>query len=508
MTLTPAVATSGPRDAIALRADAVPPHEAAVDVLVLVVGRGVVPTWLDDYAEPIRALGDGERLILHRGDRSAFLPRLVEVVVLAAPTREAARRAGRAAGSAHRGIASIAVAGLPVDAVDDPVLAFVSGFAEGRYRFTRYARQEGPPPAELAVVGVSPESLDPLAARLAQAEVVEAGVRLCRDLTNTPARDMTPAILAEHAIREAPRWGAQARVLDETWLEAEAFAGLCAVGAGSPNPPRLVEVVYRGAEAADVAPVVLVGKGITFDSGGLSLKRASAMVEMKSDMAGAATALAVVFAIARLAPPRAHVVALMPLAENLPGPGALRPGDVLRHRNGIASEVVNTDCEGRLVLSDVLVWAAERDPAAIVDIATLTYSTIAALGTEVTAVLGTDPRLVADIRAAGEATGDPYWELPLWAPYRRLIDSSVADIRNEETEDGAGVITAALFLREFVGAVPWAHLDTGGTAFLEKETDDLAAGATGCGVRSLARLVLDRQDAGPHRPRRIEGEAP
>ena len=154
---------------------------------------------------------------------------------------------------------------------------------------------------------------------------------------------------------------------------------------------------------------------------------------------------------------------------------------------------MNTDCEGRLVMSDVLAWATERSPAAIIDVATLTYSTIAALGLEITSVMGNDAELIASIRRAGERTGDPYWELPLWAPYRRYIDSPFADLRNEESEDGAGAITAALFLREFVGSTPWAHLDTGGTAYLDEETDDLEAGATGTGVRSLVRLVLDQQ---------------
>ena len=192
------------------------------------------------------------------------------------------------------------------------------------------------------------------------------------------------------AVLEAKRSGATVHVYDEAWLRSEGFAGLVTVDEGSPHPPRLVELSYRG-PAADAHPIVLVGKGVTFDSGGLSLKKASALMEMKSDMAGAATVAAAVTAIARLAPERAHVVALRVLAENLPGPDALRPGDIIRHRNGLTTGVVNTDCEGRLVMSDVLAWAAERSPAALIDVATLTYSTVSALGLEITSVLGNSP---------------------------------------------------------------------------------------------------------------------
>lgn len=491
MTIAPVL----PHDAVSLRCDLTQPWEVEAELLVVVAPAPAAeaPAWLAEYAEHIEALEPGEQLTIHRTALSAFRATIVEIVALEGQVPDAVRRAGRSVGAQRRSVTRVAVTGLDAEGADSPAIAFVRGFAEGRYRFTRYRGSGAIAPAELVIAGAASANLEALGRELAESQIVEASVSWCRDLVNVPARDLTPAAFADEAVLEAQRSGATVRVYDEAWLIAERFAGLVSVGDGSPNPPRLVELTYRGTAAAETPPIVLVGKGVTFDSGGLSLKKASAMMEMKSDMAGAATVAAAVTAIARLAPERAHVVALLALAENMPGPDALRPGDIIRHRNGVTTEVVNTDCEGRLVMSDVLAWAAERSPAAIVDVATLTYSTIAALGMEITSVLGNDPALIGAIRRAGDLTGDPYWELPLWGPYRRYIDSPFADLRNEETGDGAGAITAALFLREFVGSTPWAHLDTGGTAYLDEETDDLEAGATGTCVRSLIRLVLDQQ---------------
>lgn len=489
MTIAPAEL----RETTTLRCEVDQPWEARAEVLAVILPAGdATPAWLAPWAEHLARLGDGERLTIPRSGSASFHADLVEVMTLATPSPEGARRAGRRLAATHPRSATFAVTGLATGDADAPGFAFATGFAEARYRFTRYLGGAAGPPAILTFVGVPSAAVEGIQAALTRAARVESSVAWCRDLTNTPARDLTPTIFADEVVREAQGCGATVRVHDEAWLDAEGFAGLVTVGAGSPNPPRLVEVSYRGPLATEVAPIVLVGKGVTFDSGGLSLKKASAMVEMKSDMAGAATVAATVCALARMAAPQANVVGLLALAENLPGPGALRPGDIIRHRNSLTTEVVNTDCEGRLVMADALAWATERSPAAIIDIATLTYATISALGMDVTSVIGNDAGLVADIRAAGQATGDPFWELPLWQPYRRLIASPFADLRNEETEDGPGAITAALFLQQFVGSTPWAHLDTGGTAYLDEETDDLGAGATGVGVRSLVRLILDR----------------
>ncbi len=488
------IAPPAVRAAVSLRCDTSAAWETEAELLIqLLAGEGnALPGWLADLAPAVARLAESESLVVHRTSAANFRAQAVLIVRAGTDAPGALRRAGREIGAEYRSLTRFACAGWGTDQV--AARAFAVGLAEGRYRLTRYRRGIQDEPAELVFIETDPRRTEELGAALEAAEIVEQAVRLARDLTNTPARDLTPDLLARAAVREGRQSGAEVRVFDEEWLNAERFAGLCSVGAGSTNPPRLVEVSYRGAAADDVAPLVLVGKGVTFDSGGLSLKKASAMEEMKSDMAGAATALATVCALARLNPPRVHVVALLALAENLPGPAALRPGDIIRHRNELTTEVVNTDCEGRLVLSDVLSWAVERKPSAIVDIATLTYSTIAALGLEITSVIGNDPALIAGIRAAGEATGEPYWELPLWQPYRRLIDSPFADLRNEETGGGAGTITAALYLREFVDSVPWAHLDTGGTAYLDEETEGLGTGATGNGVRSLVQLALARPE--------------
>lgn len=476
-----------------------PAHEAETDLLVQVMlpGASNLPEWLSDYTDAATPLTDGEHIAIQRTRHASFRARSVLLVALASTDYDAARRLGREVGNTFVGLSSFACAGLPGEGSDSGAAGFAVGLAEGRYRFDRYKSERQDAAARLLML-VTDEA-EEFSRKLATLEHIEEAVRLARDLTNTPARDLTPQLLSEAAIREAEAAGATVQVFDESWLADEGFAGLCAVGAGSVNPPRLIEVSYRGSAVTGTSPVVLVGKGVTFDSGGLSLKQSTDMIEMKSDMAGAATALAVVTAIARLRPANVHVVALLAAAENLPGPGAMRPGDVITHRNGLSTEIVNTDCEGRLVMSDVLAWAAEGHPQAIIDIATLTYSTISALGMGITSILSNSSPLTASVKVAGDCVGDPYWELPLWSPYRKLIDSPIADLRNESTDQSsAGAITAALYLREFVGETPWAHLDIGGTAFLDEETDDLQSGATGCCVRSLVRTVLEYQPQTRH----------
>jgi leucyl aminopeptidase len=236
--------------------------------------------------------------------------------------------------------------------------------------------------------------------------------------------------------------------------------------------------------------VALTGKGITFDSGGLSIKDAKQMEWMKADMAGAATILGAMRAIGQLKP-KVNVVAAIPSAENLPGASAIRPGDVLTHRGGTTSEVLNTDAEGRLVLADALAYLAEQKPTMIVDAATLTGACMIALGEEIWGVMGTDRALIRDLIDCGRESGEPGWELPLWAPYRKQIRSSVADVKNIGDRYG-GAITAALFLKEFVGDVPWAHMDIAGTAFAEKAGDYWPRGATGNPVRTIIRFVERR----------------
>jgi leucyl aminopeptidase len=283
------------------------------------------------------------------------------------------------------------------------------------------------------------------------------------------------------------------KVWGKAELERGKFGGILGVGSGSANPPRFIELRYKGGGAA-TPTIGLTGKGITFDSGGLSLKDAKNMEWMKSDMGGAASILGAMQAIAKLKP-KVNVIAAIPSAENMPSGSAIRPGDVLHHRGGKTSEVLNTDAEGRLVLADALAWLAEQKPAAIIDTATLTGACMVALGDQITGAFGNDQTLTREILDAGGAVGEPVWELPLWQDYHPHIESKVADIQNVGKRWG-GAITAALFLEEFVDGIPWVHMDIAGPAFAESPGDYWGLGGTGVPVRTLVEFVSRRAEAG------------
>jgi leucyl aminopeptidase len=286
--------------------------------------------------------------------------------------------------------------------------------------------------------------------------------------------------------------GLTCSVLGVPELAAGGFGGILGVGQGSRNEPRLVELSYRG--AGDGPVIGLTGKGITFDSGGLSLKRTAEIEWMKSDMAGAATIMAVLRGAAELGLP-VNIDAALPFAENMPGGAAQRPGDVLTHRGGKTSEVRDTDAEGRLIVADALAYLAERTPAVLVDVATLTDA--AGLGESLWAVLGTDERLIGGLLAAGREAGDPGWHLPLPDSYRRHLASAVADIRNTPSAGVDTTVMAAMYLREFSGGLPWMHIDNGSTAYLERPGEGWPEGATGSPVRALLRWVEDRAQLNP-----------
>jgi leucyl aminopeptidase len=372
----------------------------------------------------------------------------------------------------------------------DGAQAFVEGLLLGSYRFDRYKarpKDNGEAPRWKSVVLLGTVRSDAKAAREAirRAEILAEATAWARDLVNTPAIDATPDFLAKEARKMAREVGLQSKILTKTELQSGGFGGILGVGRGSENQPRLIELRYSGGGSGP--PVALSGKGITFDSGGLSIKDAKGMEWMKSDMAGAATMLAAMRAIAKLKP-KVNVIAAIPSAENLPSGSAIRPGDVLRHRGGKTSEVLNTDAEGRLVLADALAYLAEKKPRLIVDAATLTGACMIALGDELWGVMGNDRDVVRQLLEAGEEAGEPGWELPLWTSYRKQIDSNVADVKNIGERYG-GAITAALFLNEFVGDVPWAHMDIAGTAFSEKPGDYWPKGATGNPVRTVVRFI-------------------
>ena len=374
--------------------------------------------------------------------------------------------------------------------------AVVEGFLLGGYRFDRYKTEKKKSkktgPKEVLLLGKPADSRGVRTA-IVRAEVVGAAVTWARDLVNTPSRDATPEVMACHAKQLSKEVGLGVKVWSPAELAKGGFGGILGVGQGSANTPRLVELTYEGGRDTE-APIVLIGKGITFDSGGLSIKDAKNMESMKMDKGGASAILATMRAIASLEP-KVNVVAIVPFAENMPSGSAQRPGDVIKHRNGKTSEVLNTDAEGRLVLADALSLAVEKKPAAIVDTATLTGACMVALGKDVSGVFGNDKALVREVLAAGEAEDEPSWELPLFRGYRKDIDSPVADIKNIGSPYG-GAITAALFLKEFVDDTPWVHIDIAGPAWADPANALGPKGATGVPVRTLVRFVMDRAGHG------------
>jgi leucyl aminopeptidase len=371
--------------------------------------------------------------------------------------------------------------------------ALGEGLLLGSYRCDRYRRDPVVPhrrPAVLEHVQVltSDAARAPAAAGLRRGQLTASLTNWVRDLVNASPSDVTPEHMAEQAMRLARAHALTCTVLGPGELAAGGFGGILGVGQGSANEPRLVELSYRG--GGDGPVIGLTGKGITFDSGGLSLKRTAEIEWMKSDMAGAATIMAVLRGAAELGL-AVNIDAALPFAENMPGGSAQRPGDVLTQRNGTTCEVRDTDSEGRLVVADALAYLAELGPSVLVDVATLTDA--AGLGESMWAVLGTDDELIGELLDAGQEAGDPGWQLPLPSSYLRYLASDVADIRNTPA---GGVqdttIMAAMYLAEFTAGLPWMHIDNGSTAYRERPGDGWPEGATGSPVRALLRWIEHR----------------
>ncbi|WP_432456674.1 leucyl aminopeptidase [Cellulomonas iranensis] len=407
-----------------------------------------------------------------------------------AATPEGAEALRRAAGAATRELAGLASVALALPTPDAAAVGAVAeGALLGAYGFARYHEQDAP---VARVEVVTPRVRDKAAkAALARAEVLAAAVHATRDLVNTAPNDLYPAAFADAAkaaVKASGAKGLKVTVLDEKALLAGGYGGIMGVGQGSARPPRLVKVAYAPSRAT--GHVALVGKGITFDSGGISIKPAAGMEAMKSDMAGAAAVLYTVVAAAQLGLPVA-VTGWLCLAENMPSGTAQRPSDVITIRGGKTVEVLNTDAEGRLVMADGLVAAVEEKPDLVVDIATLTGAQMVALGHRVSAVMGTDAAR-AELVDAAHGAGEQFWPMPLPADLRAGLKSKVADLANIGDRFG-GMLTAGIFLQEFVGSTPWAHLDVAGPAFNERSAFGYTpVGGTGVGVRTLLRLLEQR----------------
>jgi leucyl aminopeptidase len=409
--------------------------------------------------------------------------------VTAESLRRAAGTAIRAAAGSRRVALLLAADGVPPALA---VRAVAEGALLGAYDFTafRQASMAGrKSPVEAVTVVVDDPKDKAVVAAARRAQIVAAEVAATRDLVNTPPGDLHPADLAAYAVTHARAAGCEVEVLDERALRKGKFGGILGVGQGSVNPPRLVRIAYRHAKATRT--LAFVGKGITFDSGGLSLKPSASMEWMKSDMAGAAAVIASVTAIARLKL-RVNVTAWVPTAENMPSGSAIRPGDVLTMYGGKRVEVLNTDAEGRLILGDAIVRASEESPDLIVDAATLTGAQLVALGSRTAGIMANDDDLRARVCAAADEAGEQVWPMPLPAELRKSIDSDIADIVNTGDRYG-GMLVAGLFLKEFVGeGIPWAHMDIAGPSFNTEEPHGYTPkGGTGAAVRTFVQLAED-----------------
>ena len=434
--------------------------------------------WLNGYLEAREFSGaSGQVVVVPGGDLSFGSVAFVGLGEEA--DAETLRRAAGVVGRLSAPYASAATTLHLVD-VEGAIGAVTLGYLLGAYRFDEYRSDPKPRVNERLELLDAPETA---LAQIQDATAIARGVSLARDLINRPAVDKSPEVLADRA--RSLGSDVTVEIVDEVEAAERGYGGLMAVGAGSTNPPRMVIMEYGPADAKPF--VAFVGKGIVFDSGGLSLKPAKGMEDMKTDMAGAAAVYGAIQAIAELELP-IRVLGVTPLSENMTGGAAQRPGDVFAAYNGKTIEVLNTDAEGRLVLADGLGIAAEAEPDLIVDIATLTGAAKVALGPTVGAIFGNDDEAIAAVEAAARFAGESMWTMPLEHSYRSMLDSPVADMKNIGDRWG-GAILAALFLSEFVNERPWIHLDIAGPGRADKTEHYVAKGGTGFAVRTLVELA-------------------
>jgi leucyl aminopeptidase len=447
-----------------------------------------------------------ERLLLYPSDPSCRIERLL---LVGAGKREdfTAERLRRAIGNAVRHAEKLRVSALGLalghtNQLSEHIGAFLAGrtaveaavLAAWDYRDLKTQPSEDD--RQGTVTSITLLAFDDAAHReyeraLPQGVAYGRAANFARDLQVRPGNVATPAYLAEQAGAIAEAHGMKITVLDRAAMQQEGMKALLAVAQGSEEEPRFIALEYRN--GGDAKPLVLVGKGVTFDSGGISIKPAERMEEMKYDMSGAAAVLGAMQGIAELGL-EVNVVALVPSTENLPSGRAVKPGDVIGSLLGKTIEVVNTDAEGRLILADALAYARRYEPAAVIDAATLTGAVVIGLGHHAIGIMGNDGDLMDEVRAAGLRVGERCWPLPLWDEYRSQIDSQVADIKNSGGR-AAGTITAGWFLKEFAGETPWVHLDIAGTAWRDEAAPYLRKGATGVPTRLFIEWVRSRAEA-------------
>jgi len=477
------------------------PEVLETDLLAVGVHSGEgPPESLSDASQPATSTEDftgkrGQTALLYAGDDLAA-GRLLLVGLGGRPSftperlrRTAATVARRARTLKLRNVAFV----LPTPEGSDvrgAARAAAEGAVLGLYRFEKYKSKDnggdgGEPESFDLIVGSGDEEAATAGAGVG--EKVAAGSVLARNLANEPSNTATPAYLADRAREIGDRHGMAVTVLDRAGIEDEGLTGLATVGRSASNEPRFIVLEHK--KGGGGKPVVLVGKAVTFDSGGISIKPSAGMEDMKFDMGGGAAVLGAMEAVGALDLPL-DVVAIVPSTENLPGGDAFKPGDVLTMANGKTVEIVTTDAEGRLILADALVYAQRYEPAAVVDCATLTGACVVALGAHTSGLMGNDEDLVAEVQTAGEATGERAWPLPLFEEYTEQIKGDTADIKNSGGR-GGGALTAGAFLKEFAG-FPWAHLDIAGTAYGKKGNAYTTKGATGVPARLLVEFLVGR----------------
>ncbi len=456
-----------------------------------------------------RALGGMITRLVKRGDFKArpgtvhllhpcgaIAPERLLLAGLGKPSDFTVNRLRQAAGKAAPALRAVGAAAVTflVDGLnrdhEETGRAVAEGSMLGLYRFLKYKTgDENGAGQEVATITLLAETASPVKALLRGAktgEAVAASTAMSRDMVNSPAADMTPTIIAAKAREIARQFGLRISVFDRKQMEKLGMGGLLAVASGSVQPPKFIVLEYRrGGKKPFIA---LVGKTITFDSGGISIKPPEGMDRMKDDMSGGAAVLGAIRTAAVLKLPL-NIAGLLPATENMPGGSAYKPGDVLRTLSGQTIEIINTDAEGRIILSDALAYACRYKPAVIVDIATLTGACTIALGNEAIAMLGTAEKFKGLLREAGARTGERVWELPLWEEYYDQIKSDIADMKNTGGR-AAGVITAAALLSKFVQKYPWVHLDIASTAWTDKDRPYTPKGPTGVGVRLLTEFLM------------------
>jgi len=366
--------------------------------------------------------------------------------------------------------------------------AIAEGALLGLYNFTKYKKPEYEDVKDLLIVVREKAKVPILEPAIGKGKLVAEAVNLARDMVNEPANYMTPSQMAEAAKEIASKHNLAFKVFHGEEMEAMGMGALLGVAKGSNQPPKLITLSYKGNRRSEKA-LGFLGKGITFDSGGISIKPWEGMGEMKDDMAGAAAVMAAIGAISQLKP-KINVTAIIPATENLPSGSALKPGDVLKAMNGKTIEVISTDAEGRLILADALSYAQKLGLSPLIDLATLTGACRVALGTLYSGLFGNDQDLADKVLKAAKGTGEKMWQMPMPEEYKEQIKSEIANVKNIGNRYG-GAITAALFLTEFVDNTPWVHIDIAGTASSNKESGYIVKGATGVGVRTLVELALN-----------------